>query len=96
MADLDQISAAIGKLQGAQEAQIRHNAAVWIELHNINDKLSCLPNLVDRVGDIEPQIEDFKRLKHWGLGLIAGLSFVSALAAANLKFISRTIRVWFQ
>ena len=96
MTNLDQISTAIGRLQQAQESQIRQNDAIWNELKDISDALDVVHSNRDRLDRIEPLVDDITKIKNKGLGMLAALVFISAIIGASLGKSWVAIKGFFQ
>ena len=96
MADLDQISAAIGSLQADAAETTRRSAVFFAKLDDIHDclheikgsmSITALANValnVDIDTNIKPVIEDYKRQKQRGLGLLAGVTIGAGAAGGSL------------
>lgn len=81
---IDQISAAIGALQAdARTARDEHTQTANT-LKNITEKLDLLLPVVKDVAEMKPHIEDYKRLKQRGLGIIAGVGLTGGGFGAAL------------
>jgi Protein of unknown function (DUF1515) len=73
--DLNAISQAIGGLQeSAREAQRSHDA-MWSELKQMRGELVEVLALKRDVADMRPHVEDWRRTKQRGIGLLAMAGF---------------------
>lgn len=82
---LHEVSAAIGRLEAANEEALRQRERLWLELHAINAKLQCLPLLAERVKRMEPQVEAFARLRQRSLGAAAVVGVAAGALGAAAK-----------
>lgn len=96
MADLDEISLTLGKLLNGQEEAVRKQEAIFKRIEDINGAMSEVKGSVATVtashtalkADVEenlkPHIEDYKRNKARGIGILAGLGIGGGMGGATL------------
>jgi chromosome segregation ATPase len=80
--ELDQISAAIGRLQEAQESAERQRARIFEQLARIAEQTSEIPGLANRIEAMEPHVEDYRRLKQRGIGVLGVIAVGGSLLGA--------------
>ena len=85
MSGLDQISAAIGRLQEAQENAERQRERMFEKLDSIAVQTAELPALARRIGEMEPHVEDYKRLKQRGVGVLGLIAVAGSLLGAWVR-----------
>lgn len=85
MADIEQVSSAIGELRAEARNATDQRAMLGRKLDDIAKKLEVLPALAEKVQDHETHIEDYKRLKQRGFGILAGVSLGSAGLSALIS-----------
>lgn len=85
MSGLDQISAAIGRLQEAQANAARQRERMFEKLDGIAAQTAEIPALARRIGEIEPHVEDYKRLKQRGVGILGLIAMGGSLLGAWIR-----------
>jgi len=76
MANLDEMSRAIGALQAGMEIAREQHVKLDATLHDMNDKLDLLMPVIKDVAEMKPHVDDYKRLKQRGIGILAGVGLV--------------------
>jgi hypothetical protein len=82
---LDQISQAIGGLQESACAAQRSHDAMWLELKQMRSELVQIFALKKDVDDMRPHVDDWRRTKQRGVGLLAAASIGGGLLGQGLS-----------
>lgn len=85
MADLDEISRSIGRLQGQSEIMSGEIGKLRSTMHDVNNQMHVIIGLTDRVTRMEPHIEDWKRMKQRGLGVVGTVAVAGGFIGAWVK-----------
>lgn len=96
MADLDEISLTLGKLLNGQEEAVRKQEAIFRNIDEIKSSMSEVKGSVATVTaghtalktdvdeNLKPHIEDYKKNKQRGLGIMAGLGIGGGAGGATI------------
>lgn len=89
--DIDRISVAIGELKAMAAEEAKQRRAVWKTLNGMSASLYALaarlPPLESKVMAMEPHVEDWKRTKQRGIGVL----FAAGAAGAGLTELLRRL-----
>jgi hypothetical protein len=88
---LDQISQAIGCLQESARAAQRTHDAIWSELKELRSELAPIVALKKDVDDMRPHVEDWRRTKQRGVGLLAAAGVGGGLLGQGLSALLRKL-----
>lgn len=96
MGDLDEISLTLGKLLNGQEEAVRKQEAIFRNIDEIKGAMSEIKGSVATVTaghtalkvdvdeNVKPHIEDFKKTKQRGIGLMAGVGLGGGASGATI------------
>ena len=100
MAEIDQLSEIIGKLNAEVAENQRQNTALFRKLDAIEEKITKMAGAVEMVAskqmeleadvkeNINPVVADYKAMKNRGIGVIAFIGLASGgVGAALAKFV---------
>ena len=80
MADLDEISLALGRLQANAERHDENDRRIEAKIETkfdaIFDRLACLPAMKSRLDKIEPNVESLLATRQRTFGIAAGVAAV--------------------
>ena len=95
MTDLDKISQAIGALQADSRTAGDQRDKIFEKLDEIGrvvaETAGQLPALTERLEKIEPHVEDYKRVKNRGIGIIGAAAFGAAALTQLAKALQEKI-----
>jgi hypothetical protein len=89
--ELNQISQAIGSLQESARAAQRSHDAMWLELKQMRSELAPIVALKKDVDDMKPHVEDWRRTKQRGVGMLAAAGIGGGLLGQGLSALFRKI-----
>ena len=89
--ELNEISRAIGSLQEAARAAQRSHEAIWLELKEMRSELAVVVALKKDVDDMRPHVEDWRRTKQRGVGLLAAAGIGGGLLGQGVATLLRKI-----
>jgi hypothetical protein len=89
--ELNQISQAIGGLQeSARQAQYSHEA-LWAELKALRADLTGVLSLKRDINDMKPHVDDWRRTKQRGVGLLAAAGIAGGMLGQGLSTVLKKI-----
>ncbi len=91
--ELNQISQAIGSLQESARAAQRSHDAMWLELKQMRSELVQIFALKKDVDDMKPHVDDWRRTKQRGVGLLAAAGISGGVIGQGLSTLLKKIGV---
>ncbi|MEH6630171.1 MAG: DUF1515 family protein [Halopseudomonas aestusnigri] len=85
MSNLNEVSAAIGRLEATQEHQQETTKDILIEMKKINEKMSSFEAVANDVTKMKPAVEELTRLKAKGAYTLMGIGIGAGGLGAALK-----------
>ncbi|MEP3245111.1 MAG: DUF1515 family protein [Sneathiella sp.] len=88
MSDLDQISLEIGKLRADNDEAKSQRRDMSEKLEKLNTAINLLVPMAKEIENIKPQINDYKKMKNRGIGILIGVALAAGSSGAILtKFL---------
>ena len=85
MSNLNEVSAAIGRLEATQEHQRETDKDILSELKDLNKKMSRFEAAANDVAEMKPVVEELTKIKNKGFGVLIGLGIAAGGIGAALK-----------
>ncbi|MPZ19553.1 MAG: hypothetical protein GEV06_16780 [Luteitalea sp.] len=97
MSSLDEVSFRLGEVNNAVKTLLARGAAHEAKTESIArdliDMKTQLPAVVEKVAEMHPHVEDYRRTKRFGLKVVSVMTFVLA-GAANIAI--EVVRTWWR
>ena len=89
MSDIDEVSRLVGRLEIGVKTTADQQTKIVDKLDEISATLNThcgkLENMSKSIEEMKPDIEDYKRVKQKGFGVLVGLGFIAGGAGAWMK-----------
>lgn len=90
----ENIHHALGRVEAWIEEDRRTHERTLAALEKINGHVQCIPQLAARLAAIEPVVEDWKRMKQRGVGIMTTIGIMGGLMGAGIIVAGAKVRTW--